>query len=161
MATGLQSNWRGLTAAALAASLAHVLIDFHIGLFGSSSLVMSGWEACAIISTALAYGAWTWVLAQAKDGDRTSLASVLAFAGIWSFLSNGLIAVIVAPPPSAAFPYQDLAHFSNILLGGLASYSLWRAMRAAPPVVRWRFPAMSVIGILLLYVGQNLVIAFK
>ena len=160
MTPAILSNWRGLTAAALAASLAHVLIDFHIGLYGNSSNAMSVWEASAVGSTALAYGAWAWVLARAKDNDRTGLASVFAFAAIWSFLGNGLVAVFVAPPPSAAFPYQDLAHFSNIIFGGLASYSLWRAMRAAPEPVQWRFPLASVAGILLLYVGQNLVAIF-
>jgi hypothetical protein len=47
----------------------------------------------------------------------------------WAFLSNGAVAVAAAPPPSAAFPYQDITHFGSLVLGGLAAYATWRKMR--------------------------------
>lgn len=47
----------------------------------------------------------------------------------WGFLNNGAIAVAAAPPPSAAFPYQDITHFGSLAFGGLAAYATWWEMR--------------------------------
>ncbi len=49
--------WLIFSAAAVAASLAHVLIDYHIGLYGRSSAVMQPLQAGNLLCTSLVY-AW-------------------------------------------------------------------------------------------------------
>lgn len=38
---------------------------------------------------------------------RPALSAAFALAVVWSFLANGVAALVAAPPPADAFPYQD------------------------------------------------------
>ncbi len=70
-------------------------------------------------------------------------------------LANGVAAVAVAPPPSSAFPYQDIAHFSCIVFGVGASAAIWRARRSIAGKVSWTMPAATDIILLLAFVVQS------
>lgn len=111
--------------AALAVVLLHVLIDFHIGLYGPSSEVMSPAQAANALRIALTAGGWLVALGVAMRGSRTGTACALAFVAVWGLVLNGIVAFLIVPPPSAAFPYQDIAHVGAIVFGGLATYALW------------------------------------
>jgi hypothetical protein len=109
--------WIAWTSAALVASLVHVLVDFHIGLYGEASSRMSSLQAANLFFTSLVYGLWIYAAAVAATGDKSALVSALVIAVLWAFLWNGVVGLAVSPPPSSAFPYQDIAHASSIVFG--------------------------------------------
>jgi hypothetical protein len=121
--------WLLMNAAALAFTLAHVLIDFQIGLFGETSLTMTPLQAANAFITSLVFASWSASMAMAASGSSKGYSATFALVIGWAILSNGLVAVFAAPPPSAAFPYQDITHFGSLIFGGLGAYAVWREMR--------------------------------
>ena len=145
------NTWIAWTSAALVASLLHVLVDFHIGLYGEASSRMSSLQAANLFFTSLVYGLWIYAAAVAATGDK----SALVIAVLWAFLWNGVIGLAVSPPPSSAFPYQDIAHASSILFGAGASGSLWRVSRSIDAEVSWVMPIAAGVILLLAFVVQS------
>lgn len=136
-------TWLTFNVAALTASLAHIFIDAHLRLFGSTSSIMSPLQAASILSSCLVVAWWSVSLATAQTGRRAGLSGALALAIGWAFLGNGMVFVF-APPPSAAFPYQDIAHFSSLIFGALAAYTTWREIRQNRITVDWHFVGIAV-----------------
>lgn len=153
--TSTQNAWIAWTAAALLASLAHVLIDFHIGLYGEASSRVSSLQAANLFLTSLVYGWWIYAVAVAGSGNGPALVSALVVAALWAFLWNGLIGLMVSPPPSSAFPYQDIAHVSSIVFGADASAAIWRASRSIETEVSWTMPVVAGVIVLLALVVQS------
>ena len=147
--------WVAWTAAALLASLVHVLIDSHIGLYGETSSQMSLLQAANVFLTSLIYGWWVYVVGVASTGNKSALVSTLIIVVMWVLLANGVGALAVAPPPSSAFPYQDIAHFSCIVVGVGASAALWRARRSMAGKVSWAMPVAAGIILFLVFVVQS------
>jgi hypothetical protein len=162
--------WVWLNITALAFALAHVFIDFHIGLFGQSSIHMSLLQAGNILVLVLINAWWVACLVSAVPPNGhlrsrwTGLSGAFAIAFIWAFLGNGLVAVFAAPPPSAAFPYQDITHFGSLVFGGLAAFATWKEMKTRSNPIRLQplvavgvliFLAMIVNGILALSTMQS------
>ena len=147
--------WIAWTAAALLASLAHVLIDSHIGLYGETSSQMSLLQAANVFLTSLIYGWWVYAVGVASTGNKSALVSTLVIVVVWVLLANGVAALAVSPPPSSAFPYQDIAHFSCIVLGVGASAAIWRARRSMAAKVSWTLPVAAGIILLLAFVVQS------
>src|SRR5215210_234398 len=135
--TNTSNAWIAWTSAALVASLVHVLVDFHIGLYGGMSSRASSLQAANLFFTSLVYGWWIYSAAVAATGDKPALVSALVIAVLWAFLWNGVVGLAVSPPPSSAFPYQDIAHTSSIVFGAGASASIWRASRSLDAEVSW------------------------
>jgi hypothetical protein len=153
----LSVAWLLLNAAALGFATAHVLVDFHIGLFGESSHHMAPIQAGNVLVQAGLVSIWCLSLASAYAGSKPGLTGAFILAVGWAFLGNGLVAVIAAPPPSAAFPYQDITHFGSLVFGGIASLATWRELkRKGVSLDRWAafvstgviIAAMGVSGIL-------------
>jgi hypothetical protein len=59
------------------------------------------------------------------------------------------------PPPSSAFPYQDIAHASSTLFGAGAGASLWRVTRSIEAEVSWAMPIAAGVVLLLAFVVQS------
>jgi hypothetical protein len=58
------------------------------------------------------------------------------------------VALVAAPPPSAAFPYQDVAHVGSLVLGALAARATWREIGRTRPTAY--LPSVGVaIGLVL------------
>ena len=57
--------------------MVHVLIDFHIGLYGETSSQMYSLQAVNLSLTSLVYGWWIWSVTIAVSGDRSALVSAL------------------------------------------------------------------------------------
>ena len=148
--------WIAWTAAALVASLIHVLIDFHIGLYGETSSKMSALQAANLSITSLVYGWWIYLVAIAGSGDRSALVSALVVAALWAFLWNGVVGLVISPSPSSAFPYQDIAHISSIVLGAGASAAIWRASRFLEGEVSWTMPAVAGAILLSAFVVKSI-----
>ncbi len=87
----------------------------------------------------------------AGDGvwRKAGLMSLLVLALTWSWLANGLVGVLACLPPCpGAFPYQDIAHFGNIIFGGWASYATWVRLRTTPGRISWSVPSvvLALVG---------------
>ena len=120
-----------VAAAALTASLAHVLIDQFIGLFGSGQS-MSPTQAMYVIAVAALYGYWAALFAGAARSDGGMATALIILTVTWAALLNGAAALASCPPPCAgAAPYQDLTHALSFALGVLAAYVLWRSFRGS------------------------------
>lgn len=117
-------HWVGWVSAALAATLWHALIDQHIGLNGPTSDSMSLHQASAALLGVAVVAWWVFMLAQAVGRRPQAVRSVLVLVVYRAVVMNGLVAFAAAPPPSAAFPYQDLAHGAALGLGLVAAYSV-------------------------------------
>ncbi len=146
--------WLGFNVAALTASLAHAFVDTHLGLFGLSSPLMSPLQAINILLICLVVACWSVSLATAQSGTRSGLSGAFALAVGWALLANGAAAVIAVPPPSPAFPYQDIAHFSSLIFGGLAAYTTWRELKQHAVAADWGFIGIAVILMLVAFVVQ-------
>ncbi len=79
-------------------------------------------------------------------------------AGGWGLLWNGAIGLVVSPPPSRAFPYQDIAHIANILLGGLASYFIWQNVQAYQDPIDWLMPSIALSVVVVAYIVQSILV---
>jgi hypothetical protein len=134
-------NWVLLSVIALAFTLAHVMVDLHIGLFGESSNSMAPLQAANLFLTGLVVAWWSATLALAVGGSSVGFSGAFVMAIGWAFLNHGAVPIAVAPPPSAAFPYQDISHFGSLIFGGWAAYAVWREMRT----LRIPFERRSVI----------------
>lgn len=163
MATGAhRSRWASLdrlsrpaaviaiNGAALAVVLVHVLVDYHIGLYGATAEVMTPAQAANALRIGVTAGGWLVALAVGMRGSRTGTACAVAFVAIWGLLFNGLIAFLIVPPPSAAYPYQDIAHVGGIVLGGLASLALWGQLQRQSGRVDRRYLGLALVWLLVL-----------
>ena len=140
----LARHWAPLSAAALSLSLLHTLVDWHIGLFGSTSQVLSGGQAALMWMMAALYGWWGWSLAAAAGGQRAYLVSVLVLTAGWAFAGNGLVIAACLPPCPGGFPHQDIAHLGSLVLGAIGGAASWFALKAQPGSVTW---APSVVAL--------------
>lgn len=142
-APGLHRAWSPWAAAAFAASLWHTGIDAQIGLLGPTSEVMTLAQGAALALDALLLGWWLYVAMGAATGGRRFLGALALLLFLQPVLFDGVVAFIVAPPPSAAFPYQDLAHGASLALGIAALM----AMRRSVGWGRWGWPSWVVIAL--------------
>lgn len=147
-------SWLGFNVAALTASLAHTFIDIHLGLMGVTSLIMSPVQAGTILLICLVIAWWSLSLATADSGARPGLSGTFALSVGWALLANGAAVIIAAPPPSPAFPYQDIAHFSSFTFGGLAAYTTWRELKQHGVATNWWFIGVAVALMLATFVLQ-------
>ena len=65
------------SAAALGISLVHVLIDYHIGLYGKTAASMSPLQAANAFLTSAVFGWWLLLLGLASQGNKGALFSAL------------------------------------------------------------------------------------
>jgi len=156
----VKQTWLWFNGAALMFSLAHLFIDTHIGLFGRTSLEMSGMTAVNILLSSLIFGWWAVALGLAGQQNRAGLVAALALSFGWAFLGNGLVAFVAAPPPSAAFPYQDLAHFGSFVCGGLAAVATWREVKAAAGAFHWWLPGGAIVLTVMILISQGVLFFF-
>lgn len=140
------ASWLPWTAAALAATVAHILIDYHIGLYGETSETMSALQAASAVRQAVLIG-WWLVLAASAVHDSGALRALFWLVVVEAALLNGAVAFIVAPPPSAGFPYQDLAHGAALVFGVIAAVriSRRRAQLDPPTPNRWLVATVVIL----------------
>lgn len=140
-------SWTGWVAAAFAASLWHTFIDAQIGLLGPTSETMTLAQGSALLFDAMLIGWWLYVGLGAVSGDGRALGALSLLLFLEPVLFDGAVAFVVAPPPSAAFPYQDLAHGLSLILGVVAVVALRRSVGWG----RWGWP--SVVALTLKVLG--------
>lgn len=154
MNTTVWPRWLWLNLLALAFSLAHLIMDWHIGLFGASSESISALQAALVWLVSLVYAWWGVSLAAASRGARAGLLSLLGLSAVWAFLGNGVPIVFCPPPCAGAFPHQDIAHIGSLLFGGWAAYESGRAFRTnVQPLGRagWAIPGVALASVVALF----------
>lgn len=105
---------------AFVASVWHRLIDGQIGLLGPTSHTMDPLQGAALLLDAALIGAWLYMIAKATAGESGPLGALALLVLLGPILFDGAVALVVAPPPAAAFPYQDIAHVLSLTLGATA-----------------------------------------
>ena len=121
------------TGAAFSAALLHVVIDYHIGLYGEHSADMTLFQAAAAVAVAVLFGMWALLMGRAATGDPDALRSLFWFVVVEAVLLNGALGFLAAPPPADAFPYQDLAHAASLATGVMAARHLRRQLLDVVP----------------------------
>jgi hypothetical protein len=110
-------------------SLVHTLADAGI-VFGASSSGSEVQQSFATLTVliGLMYTWWAWVFARAVGGANSGLVGLMAFDVLWVGL-NG-VSIIYCLPPCGSVPlYGDTLHLGTLILGPLAAYFAYRAMR--------------------------------
>lgn len=107
-------------------------------------------QAANAFRIALTAGGWMVALGVAMRGSRTGAACALAFVVVWGLIFNGLVAFLVVPPPSAAYPYQDIAHVGGIVFSGLATYALWGRLKRQEGALNRRYVLLALAWLLLI-----------
>lgn len=149
------SPWLWLSALALGVSLTHVFIDWHIGLFGASSIHMSALQAGLVLSFGLVAAWWALALALASQGHKSALVSLLVLDLGFTLLANGVAVIAACPPPcTGAFPYLDISHIGNLVVGGWAAYATWKAVRASAEPIRWLAPTATIALLVTVFAVQ-------
>lgn len=152
--TATDSNWLPPTIGALAATVSHLFVDLHIGLFGPSADVVSLSQAANIGLLAAIFSVWAYAIARAQVSSKSALATVAVFCGLWAAFGNGVVAVIVAPPPSLGFPYQDITHAASLVFGATATVQVARELKKTPGPIRLVLPSIAVLLIVLNFALQ-------
>lgn len=76
------------------------------------------------------------------SGKQPALGALALVLLVKPVLFDGLLAFMVAPPPSAAFLYQDMAHSASLISGIVALAALRRSVGWG----RWGWPSWVVLG---------------
>lgn len=111
---------------AFTASVWHLLIDGQIGLLGPTSETMTLLQGTSLLLDAALIGAWLFLAPRATAGEPGSLGALALLVLLEPVLFDGAVALVVAPPPAAAFPYQDIAHVLSLGFGVAALLAMRR-----------------------------------
>jgi hypothetical protein len=149
-------RWLTMTVLAFAASLAHLFIDVHIGLFGPSAPEISPLQILNVALLTSIFTYWAWAMAYAQAGSASALATVVVFSAFWAAFANGAVALVVAPPPSLGFPYQDIAHGLSLVFGTLATFLAWPELKVVRSEVSYVLPTIAATLIIANLVVQGL-----
>lgn len=141
--TSLGLSVKAWVALAFTASTWHAFIDAQIGLLGPTSETLTLAQGAALIFDVMLIGWWIYMALEAFSGDERALGALALLLLVEPVLFDGVVAFVVAPPPSAAFPYQDLAHSLSLVSGIIALVALRRSLGWG----RWGWPSWVVLGL--------------
>lgn len=139
----LTANWLLFHAVAIPMATVHAIVDWHIGLFGPSSPVLSPTQAGVAIGMSVVTAFWAVGLAWAARGEARGHATAFVVALLWGFAGNGVAIVGCLPPCPDGFPYQDLSHVGSLVFGGAAAWASWRQLRVTDGVTDWLVPVLA------------------
>jgi hypothetical protein len=125
-------GWLWVNLAAMGFSLVHTVADAGI-VFGASSSSSEVQQSSLTALIGLVYTWWAWVFARAVGGANSGLVGLMAFDVLWVGL-NGLSIIYCLPPCGSVPLYGDTLHLGTLILGPLAAYFAYRAMRRSSSV---------------------------
>lgn len=134
-----------LNAGAMVFSLAHYVMDWHIGLFGESSSSITALQASLMWLVTIIYAWWSLSLARASRGEKSHIVTLAIFAVGWTFAGNGLPIFACPPPCAGVFPHQDITHVGSLIFGGLASYETLRVSKVLKGRIAWSYPLLALV----------------
>jgi len=123
-------GWLWANLAAMGFSLVHTIADFGV-IFGSSPSRLEVQQSVLTVLIGLMYTWWAWVLVRAVVGMRSGLVGLMAFDVLWVGL-NGVTIIYCLPPCGSVPFYGDAIHLGTLILGPLAAYLAYRAIRKTP-----------------------------
>jgi hypothetical protein len=108
----------------------------------------------------LVYTWWAWVFARAVGRANSGLVDLMAFDVLWVGL-NGLSIIFCLPPCGWDVPLllADTIHLGSLILGPLAAYFAYRAMRRSSVWGSWLAMAGHVVIMVALLVAIFAVLA--
>lgn len=121
--------WIIAGALAFVFSSVHLVLDWHIGLFGDRSDEVSLLQATLAWLVAALGGLWITATAAAARDIRWGFAVLVPLYVVWVIGGNGVPIFACPPPCRGAFPHQDIAHLGSLIFGGLAAVTAWRSGR--------------------------------
>jgi hypothetical protein len=145
-------SWLWVNLAAMGFSLVHTVADFGIIVFGSSSSRFDVQQSLLTVLIGVLYTWWAWVFVQAVGGAKSGLVGLMAFDLLWVGL-NGLTIIYCLPPCGSVPFYGDAVHIGNLILGPLATYFAYRAMRRIPGPGSWLAMVGNIIIMVAFLVG--------
>lgn len=147
-------GWLWVNLAAMGFSLMHTVVDAGLFVFGSSSSSSEVQQSSLTVLIGLVYTWWAWVFARAVGGANSGLVGLVAFDVLWVGL-NGL-SIIYCLPPCGGWGVPLLAdtiHLGSLILGPLAAYFAYRAMRRSSVRGSWLAMAGNVVIMVALLVA--------
>lgn len=121
-------RWLFAHTLAIQFSLGHLMLDWHLDLFGPLSPALTVAQALVLVVGATLYALWACALALAIQGGRLAMAATLALCAVGG-LGNGLAIVACLPPCSGGSPFGDITHIGSLVFGTWAIYESWRALK--------------------------------
>lgn len=152
----LTESWLLIHVIAIIPTSVHAIIDWHIGLFGASSAVVSPSQAGIAFGMSVLTALWAVGLAWGARGEARGHATAFTVALLWGFFGNGAAIVACLPPCAGGFPYQDLAHVGSLVFGGAAAWASWRQLREAEETPRWLVPGLATVVSIVVFVLESL-----
>lgn len=149
----LEGHWLLLHTLAITAATVHAITDWHIGLFGASSSVVSPPQAGLAFGMSLLTALWAIGLGWAALEEARGHATVFIIALLWAFLGNGVVIAACPPPCLDGFPYQDISHVGGLVFGAAAAWVSWRQLKQADGNPGWFMPVVTfgvIVGVLAL-----------
>lgn len=110
---------------------------------GPTSETMTFAQGAALAVDAMLVGWWLYAAAGTATGDSSALGALTLLLFLEPVLLDGAVAFVVAPPPAAAFPYQDLSHLASLVLGVGAVLTLRRSIGWG----QWGWPSWVAVGL--------------
>lgn len=122
-------RWLPLHTLAIGFSLSHLILDWHLNLFGPlTPTSLSGVQAFVLVIGAVVYASWAASLALASQGSRRGLITTLILCAVGG-LGNGLSIVACLPPCSGASPFGDISHIGSLVFATGAMAESWQALK--------------------------------
>jgi hypothetical protein len=122
------ARWLSAHTLAIGFSLGHLILDWHLDLFGPATTSLSTVQALILVVGAAVYALWASSLALAGQGSRRGMIATLGLCAVGG-LGNGLSIVACFPPCSGASPFGDISHIGSLIFGMWAMVESWRALR--------------------------------
>ena len=122
-------QWLLAHSLAIGFSLMHVILDWHLDLFGPLvKTSLSGVQALTLVWGITVYAAWEVSLVLAVLGSRRALIATIGLCALGG-LGNGLSILFCLPPCPGAAPFGDISHIGSLVFGLWGVVESWRALR--------------------------------
>lgn len=113
----------------IAFSLMHVILDWHLDLYGPLLRTsLSNVQALVLVIGAALYAAWTASLVLAVQGNRRAMIATIGLCALGG-LGNGYAIVYCLPPCTGAAPFGDISHIGSLVFGAWGIAESWRALK--------------------------------
>lgn len=127
--TQTRPRWLPAHTLAIGFSLSHLILDWHLDLFGSlNPTSLSAVQAFVLVMGAVVYASWAAALVLASQGSQRGLMTTLVLCAVGG-LGNGLSIVACPPPCSGASPFGDISHIGSLIFSMWAMVETWQALK--------------------------------
>jgi hypothetical protein len=124
----LSQRWLLANTLAIGFSLSHLILDWHLDLFGPATTYLSTAQALILVIGSAVYALWAYALALANRGSRRAMIATIGLCALGG-LGNGLSIIACLPPCAGAFPFGDISHIGSLVFGLWAILEVWLTLK--------------------------------